>query len=235
MRLLATFGCLLAFGTAAQAAPNDLGVDYSLAAVMDHGALAAMEVRMSFAADADGETKLTLPTEWGGGEKLWRFVSQLKVEGAEAVTDDGPAARIIRSAPRAPIHVSYRLTNPQPTDPPAGGADFGEMRARLLRRELRDARIFRRHFEHADARAVLRRRELDAFLGRLARGAVDAGGALARVPDLEEQRPVLAADARDARRRRVLENDGAALRVVARDDAAERRAQLFVAHVGAPA
>ena len=71
MRLLATFGCLLAFGTAAQAAPNDLGVDYSLAPVMDHGALAAMEVRMSFAADADGETQLTLPTEWGGGEKLW--------------------------------------------------------------------------------------------------------------------------------------------------------------------
>lgn len=126
MRLPATLGCLLAFGTAAQAAPNDLGVDYSLAPVMDHGALAAMEVRMSFAADADGETKLTLPTEWGGGEKLWRFVSELKVEGAQAVTDDGPAVRIIRSAPRAPIHVSYRLTNPQPTDPPAGGPDFGE-------------------------------------------------------------------------------------------------------------
>ena len=36
----------------------------------------------------------------------------------------------------------------------------------------------------------------------------------------------------DARRRRVLLDDGAALRVVAGDDAAERCAQLFVAHIG---
>src|SRR5690606_5347858 len=67
-----------------------------------------------------------------------------------------------------------------------GGTDFGKVSARLLRRQLRDARVLRRHFEHANARAVLRRRELNAFLGRLAGGAVDSRRRLARVPYLEE-------------------------------------------------
>jgi predicted metalloprotease with PDZ domain len=126
MRLLATLGCLLALAGAARAAPAPGGVDYSLSPVMEQGALAAFEVRMRFAADADGETRLTLPQEWGGGEKLWRFVSGLRIAGATSVTEDGPAVRLIRSRPGTSIEVSYRLANPQPTDPPVNGKDFAE-------------------------------------------------------------------------------------------------------------
>jgi predicted metalloprotease with PDZ domain len=126
MRLLATFGCVLAMSGAAQAAPRAASVDYALSPVMHEGALVAFEVRMRFAADADGSTRLTLPREWGGGEKLWRFISELKVQGAQAVTEEGPAVRIIHSRPSAPISLSYRIANPQPTDPAAGGLDFGE-------------------------------------------------------------------------------------------------------------
>ena len=95
--------------------------------------------------------------------------------------------------------------------------------------------VLRRHVEHADARAVPGRRQLDALLGRFAGGAVDARRCFARVPHFEEQRAMLAADARHAWSGRILDDDGAAQRVMAGDDAAERRAQLLFAHVGAPA
>src|SRR5690606_32158673 len=98
------------------------------------------------------------------------------------------------------------------------GPDLGEMGARLLRRDRAEARILGRNVEHPDPRAVLRRRERDAVLVRLAARAIDARRRLARVPDLVEQRPELAADTRDARRRAVLDDDGAPALIVPRDD-----------------
>src|SRR5690606_7692964 len=91
-----------------------------------------------------------------------------------------------------------------------GGTDFGEVRACLFGRDRREARILGRYLEHANPRAVLRRRENDAVLGRLAARAVDARRRLARVPDLVEQRSALAADPSDAGRGAVLEDDRAA-------------------------
>src|SRR5690606_18257276 len=102
------------------------------------------------------------------------------------------------------------------------GADLGEMGAGLLGAQLADARVLGRYVQHPDARAVLRRRERDAVLVRLAAVAIDERRRLARVPDLVEQRTEIAADPRDARRRPVLDDYGPALGVVARDDAAKR-------------
>ena len=73
-------------------------------------------------------------------------------------------------------------------------ADLREMGARLLRRQRCETVVLGRNVEHADAGAVLRRRQHDAVLGRLARGAVDPRGRLAGVPHFVEQRT-------DARRR----------------------------------
>lgn len=126
MRLLATLGCALALAGAAQAARAADIIDYAVSPVMKKDALAAVEVRMAFAADADGQTRLALPQAWGGGEKLWRFVSELKIEGAQSVAEDGPGVRVIRSAPGAALKVSYRIANPQAADPAVGGPDFGE-------------------------------------------------------------------------------------------------------------
>src|SRR5690606_11264051 len=96
-----------------------------------------------------------------------------------------------------------------------------EMRARLFRRQRADARVLGRDLEHADPRAVRRRRARDALLRRLTAAGIDARGRLARVPYLVEERSEVAADARDTRRRPVLDDHGAALRVVARHDAAK--------------
>src|SRR5690606_36182398 len=102
-----------------------------------------------------------------------------------------------------------------------GSANLGEMRARLLGRDRREARILGRYLEHANSRAVLRRRENDAVLGRLAARAVDPRRRLARVPDLVEQRAALAADSRDAGRGAVLEDDRASLGIVPGHDTAK--------------
>src|SRR5690606_38787881 len=102
-----------------------------------------------------------------------------------------------------------------------GGPDLGEMRAGLLRRDRAEARILRRDIEHANPRAVLRRCERDAVLVRLAARTVDARRRLARVPNLVKQRPELAADTRDPRRRPVLEDDRSSAGVVSRDDTAK--------------
>lgn len=58
-------------------------VAYRLTPVVDHGALSALSVEMRFAGDADGVTDLELPSQWAEGEKLWRLVSGLRVEGAQ--------------------------------------------------------------------------------------------------------------------------------------------------------
>jgi predicted metalloprotease with PDZ domain len=115
--------CLLSTSALA----GDPGVtDYRVSPVMDHGALSAIEVQLRFDADASGQTRLHLPNEWGGGDHLWRFVHDLRIGGAQAVSEDGPDVRVIRSAPGAPIVVTYRVANPQPADPAMDSKDFGE-------------------------------------------------------------------------------------------------------------
>src|SRR5215469_18501786 len=96
------------------------------------------------------------------------------------------------------------------------------MRLDLLRRERTQARIVGRDIKHADARAVLRRCELDAALGRLAGGTIDRGGCGPGVPNLEEQRSVTPTDALHARYRAILLDDGSPALVVAGDDSAYR-------------
>lgn len=74
-------------------------VAYRLTPVVDHGALSALSVEMRFAGDAGGVTDLELASQWAEGERLWRLVSGLRVEGAqldpggEAVAGNRPRAR----------------------------------------------------------------------------------------------------------------------------------------------
>lgn len=92
----------------AQAADS---IHYSIAPVMEGGALAGLAVQIRFAGDADGETRLSLPREWGGSDSLWLNLHDIRVDGAASVRDDGPTARVITHAPRAPLVVRYRLTS----------------------------------------------------------------------------------------------------------------------------
>jgi len=107
------------------AAPSP-AVAYRLAPVMEPGALAALKVEMRFAADADGETRLELPKEWGGGEKLWRFVHDLQVSGAASVFEAAPETRVIKAPAGVDLTVSYTVSNPQAADPGVDGSNFSE-------------------------------------------------------------------------------------------------------------
>lgn len=83
-------------------------VAYRLTPVVTQGALEALSVEMRFAGDADGVTDLELPSAWAEGEKLWRLVSGLTVDGAQ-LDPGGEAVRVLRHRPGAPLTVRYQL------------------------------------------------------------------------------------------------------------------------------
>lgn len=117
--LARTLGCLVfsaTFAGALTAQPAD-SVRYSVAPVMDGGALTALAVELRFAGDADGETRVELPIEWAGSDSLWRHISDVRVEGAASVRDDGPEARRIAHAPGAPLAVRYRVASAYTAEP----------------------------------------------------------------------------------------------------------------------
>lgn len=103
------FSFLLAFLPAA--APDPEPVAYTLSPVLEAGQLTGLAVEIRFRADSTGVTRLHLPDQWASGREFWRGVHDLRVDGAAAVTEDGPAERVIRSAARTPLVVRYRLTS----------------------------------------------------------------------------------------------------------------------------
>ncbi|MBR7620223.1 hypothetical protein JKL49_12570 [Phenylobacterium sp. 20VBR1] len=91
-------------------------VAYRLTPVVERGALSALAVEMRFVGDADGVTDLELPSSWAEGEKLWRLVDHLTVDGAR-LDPGGEAVRLLRHGSRAAITVRYRLAITGETDP----------------------------------------------------------------------------------------------------------------------
>ena len=73
----------------------------------------ATEVRMHLAlqGDDDGETVLSLPSEWGGEVELWNGIVDLSVEGGELTTVDveKPEQRVVEHAPGAELMVRWKV------------------------------------------------------------------------------------------------------------------------------
>ena len=117
--LARTLGCL-AFSAicagALSAQPAD-SVRYSIAPLMEGGALTGLLVEMRFAGDADGETRLDLPGEWAGADSLWRHLGDVRVEGAASVHEAGPDARRILHPAGAPLVVRYRVASAYTEEP----------------------------------------------------------------------------------------------------------------------
>jgi predicted metalloprotease with PDZ domain len=102
------FAVVAALACAGLAAPSR--VEYVFTPVMEAGVLAAVEVDLTFRGDADGETELRLPNEWGGQSELWRGIAALEVvSGAEMRVGVAPSRRALSHRPGALIHVRYRL------------------------------------------------------------------------------------------------------------------------------
>ena len=95
-------------------------IEYTLTPVLQDGALRAVQIDLSFRADADGETHLRLPQSWGGQDELWRSIDGLSVvSGATMREGEGPGERVLASRPGAAIHVRYRVLQDWPGAPRA--------------------------------------------------------------------------------------------------------------------
>jgi predicted metalloprotease with PDZ domain len=125
--MIEIFSLIAALASSAAAAPppgNDT-VQYTIAPVLADRALTGLSVEIRFAGDPDGETVLHLPQQWAGSSELWRQVSDVVVEGAQKIREEGPADRIITHKPGAPLTVRYRVRSPYTADP---GFDFEKAR-----------------------------------------------------------------------------------------------------------
>jgi len=112
--------CVLAASMSIGAAkPAASVIDYVLSPEMKGADLAALDVTFHMRADASGLTRLELPNEDGGATELWRYLKDIQVDGASSVAEDGPAARVIRSAPSVALTVRYRVVSAFDRDPDA--------------------------------------------------------------------------------------------------------------------
>ena len=100
--LFVIFGCELTIF--AQSA-----VELTIRSNMDAASKVAMQVELIFAGEADGETIIRLPSEWGGQDKLYLALRDLKAEQAEIVAGDSPGIRTLKHAPGASIKLSYQV------------------------------------------------------------------------------------------------------------------------------
>ncbi|WP_203290971.1 M61 family metallopeptidase [Maricaulis parjimensis] len=99
------------------------GVDYTIT-IDETADGASVTMRLEFAGEADGETVLHLPNEWGGQGELWNGVQNLEVSGGEAHAGDTPDLVILEHAPDAQLSVTYSIVQDRPGDPGAESGDY---------------------------------------------------------------------------------------------------------------
>lgn len=118
-----------AFLLAAAKAPEDRTIQYKLTPLAPGGWGNALRVEMQFRGDADGETTLFLPEEWGGSTSLWRHITDVKIGGAKRLSGFYNA-RVIHHRPGARIRVRYDVVSAWPDDP---GFDYEKARPLITR------------------------------------------------------------------------------------------------------
>ncbi len=109
-------------GWAAAAEEQHAPVSYVLSPVIERGVLRSVAIEMRFRGDADGETLLKLPNEWGGEAELWRGISDLKItgDGVKVEATPAPDTRTVKYTPGAEITVTYNAFQDKPGEPQAG-------------------------------------------------------------------------------------------------------------------
>lgn len=120
--LAAAFVACIASPALAATPPVDA---YTVSPVAENGKIAALSVTITLPADADGETRLRLPDAWGGGERLWRFIKDPVVSGG-ALSKPDEKTWVIRSKPRAPLTVRYRVVSAYDGEPPVDSVNYGQ-------------------------------------------------------------------------------------------------------------
>lgn len=116
IRRLLTIAAAVSLLGAAKPPPS---VDYRLDVVQaDPAQPVTLLVELRLHGDADGETRLDLPTEFADSKDLWKNLWDLQVKGA-TVAEDGPGVRVLRHKPGAPLTIRYRVRTAYPEDPQA--------------------------------------------------------------------------------------------------------------------
>lgn len=107
-------GCVIALAAAlglGAAKTPPAPVAYEVSPHFEHGQLEGLDVKLRLRAGPDGRVRLNLPDASAGVSELWRYLEDLKVQGASAVTAPKPSVRLIEAKPGAPITVRYRVVS----------------------------------------------------------------------------------------------------------------------------
>jgi predicted metalloprotease with PDZ domain len=98
---------------------------YTLSPVIEQGALRAIAVELVLNGEADGETEIELPGEWGGKSELWRGIQDFRVsgQGMRLASGQTPALKLIRHEPGATLTIRYRVSQFWEGEPTASGSN----------------------------------------------------------------------------------------------------------------
>ena len=119
-----TVGGLGALPVDAASPQRNLDV-YRVSPLVENGKIHTLAVEVRLPADADGETRMQLPAEWGGGERLWRFLKDPVVTGGQLSQPD-EKTWVITSKPRARLTLRYRVVSAYDGPPPPDSPNYGQ-------------------------------------------------------------------------------------------------------------
>ncbi len=100
------------------AAPRGETVFWQIEPIVTEGHVERLDLTLQFPGDADGETTLDLPDDWGGERELYRALWDIRADGAEISPGPSPAKLILRHAPSAPVTLRWKAGS-GPDQPPA--------------------------------------------------------------------------------------------------------------------
>lgn len=116
---------LLLFAVLAAMPAQARSISFTVSPVIESGALRALNVEIVLPGDADGETELELPDDWGGKRDLWRGINGFRVsgQGMSVAAGGDPARKVVRHAPGAQLTVRYQVRQFWPGEPSAGDSN----------------------------------------------------------------------------------------------------------------
>lgn len=110
-------GLLLLLSSGACWATDPNIVAYDVSPAFEGQNLVALDVTATLRADASGATTFSLLDQDKGVSDLWKFVKDIKVDGAQSIAEDGPTKRIVKSTPGAALTLHYRIVSAFDHDP----------------------------------------------------------------------------------------------------------------------
>lgn len=117
---LAIMPVLLTIGAARTPPPT---ISYELAPEMRGDAIVALDVTIRLHANVSGSTVIDWNDKWAGEHKLGQWARDIRIDGALSSAPASNGGRIVRSAPRAPLAMHYRLVSAYDADPDVSNSE----------------------------------------------------------------------------------------------------------------